>query len=72
MGARERWKWGDLADSALVGAHQRWPALLQVLLQPQTRVAPQVSLKREISSMLWRGEVAPVELARKSHGWCAS
>ncbi len=37
VGARERWKQGDLADFALVGASQRWPALLQVLLQPSHR-----------------------------------
>ncbi len=33
VGAGERWKQGDLADFALVGARQRSPALLQVLLQ---------------------------------------
>ena len=33
MGARGRWKQGDLADSALVGAGQRWWAMIQVLIQ---------------------------------------
>ncbi len=33
VGARERWKQGDLADSALVGARQRRPAMIQVVLQ---------------------------------------
>ena len=33
VGARGRWKQGDLADSALVGAGQRWWAMIQVLLQ---------------------------------------
>jgi len=33
VGARERWKQGDLADSALVSAGQRWWAMIQVVLQ---------------------------------------
>ena len=33
MGAGERWKQGDLAESALVSASQRWWAMIQVLLQ---------------------------------------
>ncbi len=33
VGARERWNQGDLADSALVDASQRWWAMLQVVLQ---------------------------------------
>ncbi len=33
VGAGERWKQGDLANSALVGDRQRWPAMIQVLLQ---------------------------------------
>ena len=32
VGARERWNQGDLADSALVGANQRWWAMIQALL----------------------------------------
>ena len=32
-GARGRWKSGDLADSALVAASQRWWAMIQVVLQ---------------------------------------
>ncbi len=33
VGARERWKQGDLADLALVGARHRWPAMIQVVIQ---------------------------------------
>jgi hypothetical protein len=33
VGARERWKQGVFTDSALVGAGQRWWALIQVVLQ---------------------------------------
>ena len=33
MGARQRWKSGDLTDSALVGARQRWWAMIQVVIQ---------------------------------------
>ena len=33
MGARERWNQGDFTDSALVGARQRWPAMIQVVMQ---------------------------------------
>ena len=46
VGARGRWKSGDLADSALVGARQRSPALLQVLLQlSHRRRNPYVDIK---------------------------
>ena len=37
MGARERWNQGDFTGFALVGARQRWPALLQVVLQASHR-----------------------------------
>ena len=33
VGARERLKQGVLADSALVGAGQRWWAMIQVVIQ---------------------------------------
>ncbi|MCZ6876010.1 MAG: hypothetical protein O7G88_21175 [bacterium] len=33
VGAGERWNQGDLACSALVGARQRWWAMIQVLIQ---------------------------------------
>jgi hypothetical protein len=33
VAARERWKWGVFADSALVSAGQRRWAMIQVLLQ---------------------------------------
>ena len=42
-GNRNRYR-GDLADSALVGAGQRWPALLQVLLQASETVDSPVSV----------------------------
>ena len=38
MGARERRKQRDLTDSALVGARQRWWAMIQVVLQVHIRV----------------------------------
>ena len=52
MGAGERWKQGDLADSALVGASQRWWAMIQVLLQlrPSTeRLHPNTSKTYDVS-----------------------
>ena len=33
VGARERWNQGDLTGFALVSARQRWPAMIQVVLQ---------------------------------------
>ena len=33
VGARERWNQRVFTESALVGASQRWPAPLQVVLQ---------------------------------------
>ena len=41
VGAGELWKQGDLADSALVGASQRWWAMIQVVLQLSHRRAAQ-------------------------------
>ena len=53
MGAGERWKSGDLADFALVGARQRWPAMIQVVLQlrPNTERLPLTRLGRILSAM---------------------
>ena len=45
VGARERWKQGDFADSALVGASQRSPALLQVVLQLSAGVRQRTLLR---------------------------
>ncbi len=33
VSARERWNQADFAESALVGARQRWWAMIQVVLQ---------------------------------------
>jgi len=46
VGARERLKQRVLADSALVGAGQRWWAMIQVLLQLTHRVPPSKSGSR--------------------------
>jgi len=43
VGGRERWNQGVFTDSALVGASQRWPAMIQHVLQlsfgPLARIA---------------------------------
>ena len=40
VGAGERWKQGDSADSAMVSAGQRWWAMIQVVLQLSERGRP--------------------------------